>query len=93
MRGALAKAGSQWYVLKLSSMSTIMREWAAIHCLAHMPLRDVLLSAKVRTRERRASRTGAGCLGAGRRVGAASSCRAAALQWVLVGMAARSEGH
>lgn len=46
MRGALAKAGSQWYVLKLSSMSTIMREWAAIHCLAHMPLRDVLLTAK-----------------------------------------------
>lgn len=48
MRHSLAKPESQWYVLKLSSMSTIMREWAAIHCIAHMPLREVLLTAKVR---------------------------------------------
>lgn len=47
MRHSLAKPASQWYVLKLSSMSTIMREWAAIHCIAHMPLREVLLTAKV----------------------------------------------
>ncbi|KAI7846383.1 hypothetical protein COHA_000094 [Chlorella ohadii] len=46
MRHSLAKPASQWYVLKLSSMSTIMREWAAIHCIAHMPLREVLLTAK-----------------------------------------------
>ncbi|PSC70977.1 putative helicase MAGATAMA 3 [Micractinium conductrix] len=46
MRGSLAKVNSTWYVLKLSSMSTIMREWAALHCLAHMPLREVLLSAR-----------------------------------------------
>ena len=48
MRASIAKLGSHWYVLKLSSMSTIMREWAAIHCLAHMPLREVLLSGQVR---------------------------------------------
>ena len=29
-----------------------MREWAALHCLAHMPLREVLLSARVRGRGR-----------------------------------------
>ncbi|PRW45131.1 putative helicase MAGATAMA 3 [Chlorella sorokiniana] len=46
MRHSLAKPASQWWVLKLSSMSTIMREWAAIHCIAHMPLREVLLTAK-----------------------------------------------
>lgn len=46
MRTSLAKPSSRWFVLKLSSMSTIMREWAALHCLAHMPLRDVLLSAQ-----------------------------------------------
>jgi hypothetical protein len=47
MRGALSREGGQWWVLRLSGMSTIMREWAAVHCLAHMPLRDVLLKAKV----------------------------------------------
>ena len=48
MRGELAREQSCWWLLKLSSMSTIQREWAAVHCLAHMPLREVLLSAKVR---------------------------------------------
>jgi hypothetical protein len=47
MRKALVRVGSQWWVLKLAGMSTVMREWAAIHCLAHMPFRDVLLRAKV----------------------------------------------
>ncbi|KAL4853029.1 putative helicase MAGATAMA 3 [Chlorella vulgaris] len=46
MRKALVRVGSQWWVLKLAGMSTVMREWAAIHCLAHMPFRDVLLRAK-----------------------------------------------
>jgi len=47
MLTALAKMDSQWWVLKLSSLSTIMREWAAVHSIAHTPLRDVLLTAKV----------------------------------------------
>lgn len=48
MRAAISKVNSRWFVLKLSGMSTIMREWAALHCIGHLPLRDVLLSAKVR---------------------------------------------
>lgn len=48
MRAAISKVSSRWFVLKLSGMSTIMREWAALHCIGHLPLRDVLLSAKVR---------------------------------------------
>lgn len=47
MLTALTKVDSQWWVLKLSSLSTIMREWAAVHSIAHTPLRDVLLTAKV----------------------------------------------
>ena len=47
MRGSLARTDSRWWALKLSSMSTIIREWAAIHCVAHMPLREVLLTAQV----------------------------------------------
>ncbi|EFN56459.1 hypothetical protein CHLNCDRAFT_57676 [Chlorella variabilis] len=46
MRGSLARTDSRWWALKLSSMSTIIREWAAIHCVAHMPLREVLLTAQ-----------------------------------------------
>ena len=47
MRAVLAKEGSQWWVLKLSNMSTILREWGAVHAISHLPLREVLLSAKV----------------------------------------------
>ncbi|KAL4448164.1 hypothetical protein ABPG75_005383 [Micractinium tetrahymenae] len=46
MRAAISKVSSRWFVLKLSGMSTIMREWAALHCIGHLPLREVLLSAK-----------------------------------------------
>ncbi len=47
MRASLARADGKWWALKLCSLSTIQREWVAIHCIAHMPLREVLLTAKV----------------------------------------------
>ena len=47
---AIARDNSRWWVLRLSNMSTILREWAAVHAIAHLPLREVLLSAKVRVR-------------------------------------------
>jgi senataxin len=46
MRASLS-AGSAWWALRLANMSTVMREWAAVHCVTHMPFRDVLLAAKV----------------------------------------------
>ncbi len=48
MRGAIATLNSGWWLLKLANTSTILREWAAVHCVAHMSLREVLLTAKVR---------------------------------------------
>ena len=47
MRPALCTPASGWWLLKLANMSTILREWAAVHCVAHMSLREVLLTAKV----------------------------------------------
>ena len=47
MRGAIAQPNSPWWALKLANLSTILREWAAVHCVAHMSLREVLLTAKV----------------------------------------------
>lgn len=47
MRAAIAAPGSPWWCLRLANLSTICREWAAVHSVAHMSLRDVLLTAKV----------------------------------------------
>lgn len=52
MSALLPVAGSGWWLLRLANTSTIQREWAAVHCMAHSPLHDVLLSAKVGADER-----------------------------------------
>lgn len=52
MQAGLSQPGSTWYVLKLSSMSTIMREWAALHAVHHLRFKDVLLSAQTSTSRR-----------------------------------------
>ena len=52
MQAGLSQPGSTWYVLKLSSMSTIMREWSALHAVQDLRFKDVLLSAKKSTSRR-----------------------------------------
>ncbi|KAL0052040.1 hypothetical protein WJX82_006920 [Trebouxia sp. C0006] len=52
MQAGLSQPGSTWYVLKLSSMSTIMREWSALHAVQDLRFKDVLLSAKTSTSRR-----------------------------------------
>eukprot|EP00887_Chlorella_sp_A99_P004223 scaffold15.g4223.t1 len=46
VRAALAQDASRWWALRLCNTSTVLREWAAVHAVAHLPLREVLLSAK-----------------------------------------------
>ncbi len=36
MREALREAHRQWYLLRLCNLSTIMREWAALHALERL---------------------------------------------------------
>lgn len=55
MQAGLSQPGSTWYMLKLSSMSTIMREWSALHAVQDLKFKDVLLSA-TRSTARRASK-------------------------------------
>ena len=52
MQAGLSQPGSTWYVLKLSSMSTIMREWSALHAVQDLRFKDVLLSATTSTSRR-----------------------------------------
>jgi len=46
MRAGLSTANSCWYLLRLCSLSTLIREWTALHALPSLVFRDVLLSAK-----------------------------------------------
>ena len=55
MQADLSQPGSTWYMLKLSNMSTIMREWTALHAVQDLKFKDVLLSAS-RSSARRASK-------------------------------------
>ncbi len=48
MRMALQQVHSGWWLLKLTGMSTILREWVAVHSMSNMPMREVILTAKVR---------------------------------------------
>lgn len=48
MRTALTKTPCKWWLLRLSNLSTILREWAAVHSLGQMAMQNVLLTAKVR---------------------------------------------
>lgn len=47
MRREMAVAESCWYLLKVNSMSTITREWRALHLASSLPFADILLSAQV----------------------------------------------
>lgn len=47
MQLGLSKPGSTWYMLRLGNMSTINREWVALHSVQDLKFRDILLSAKV----------------------------------------------
>lgn len=44
MLAGLLQPDSAWYMLKLSSMSTILREWNALHCVHDLKFKQVLLS-------------------------------------------------
>jgi hypothetical protein len=46
VREALREALRQWYLLRLCNLSTIMREWAALHALERLAFRGTLLAAK-----------------------------------------------
>ena len=48
MRQALAVPQSSWYVLRLANLSTMLREWVALHLAHTLPCRDALLGIKVR---------------------------------------------
>ena len=52
MQAGLSQPGSTWYMLKLSSMTTIIREWTALHAVQDLKFKDVLLSAKTSTSRR-----------------------------------------
>ncbi|KAL3140547.1 hypothetical protein ABBQ32_005126 [Trebouxia sp. C0010 RCD-2024] len=47
MLAGLLQPDSTWYMLKLSSMSTILREWNALHSVEHLKFKQVLLSGDV----------------------------------------------
>ena len=53
MQAGLLQADSTWYMLKLSSMSTILREWNALHSVHNLKFKQVLLSAGASTAARR----------------------------------------
>ena len=45
MREALRGGRREWYLLRLANLSTIMREWAALHALERLAFRGTLLAA------------------------------------------------
>ena len=53
MLAGLLQPDSTWYMLKLSSMSTILREWNALHSVQHLKFKQVLLSGDVSTASQR----------------------------------------
>lgn len=48
MRAGLVTPGSCWWLLKLSNMSTITREWVALQHAHVSPFVDILLTCKPR---------------------------------------------
>ena len=46
MKTALAVKKSGWYVLKLGSMATIMREWLALQSADRLLFKETLISAR-----------------------------------------------
>jgi len=55
VREALREAHRQWYLLRLCNLSTIMREWAALHALERLAFRGALLAAQPARRSAPAS--------------------------------------
>ena len=53
MQAGLLQPDSTWYLLKLSSMSTILREWNALHSVSDLKFKQVLLSGSVSAASRR----------------------------------------
>ena len=48
MRSAVAVPDSQWYLLRLANMSTLLREWIALHLMSTLVCVDALLGKPVR---------------------------------------------
>ena len=48
MRSALAVPDSQWYLLRLANLSTLLREWIALHLMSTLACADALLGQPVR---------------------------------------------
>ena len=48
MRSALAVPDSQWYLLRLANMSTLLREWIALHLFSALACVSALLGQPVR---------------------------------------------
>ncbi|KAK9909662.1 hypothetical protein WJX75_005776 [Coccomyxa subellipsoidea] len=46
MRAGLSTASSCWFLLRLCNLSTLIREWTALHAFPSLAFKDVLLSAK-----------------------------------------------
>ena len=44
VRNALATPGSAWYLMHLANMSTIAREWLALHAFPSLPFAHTILS-------------------------------------------------
>ena len=44
-------SGGTWYVQRLSNMSTIMREWGALHAWQGLPFASTLLACASRPQE------------------------------------------
>ena len=55
MQAGLLQPDSTWYLLKLSSMSTILREWNALHSVHDLKFKHVLLSGDVSAASRRSN--------------------------------------
>ena len=45
IREALRGGRREWYLLRLANLSTIMREWAALHAVERLAFRGTLLAA------------------------------------------------
>ena len=46
VRNALASPGGAWYLTHLANMSTIAREWLALHAFPGLPFAHAILSGK-----------------------------------------------
>ena len=45
MQAGLQTSESCWYLLRLCNLTTIQREWCALHAFPRLPFKDALLAA------------------------------------------------